>query len=309
MAETAGTAGAALPTESPVTSDDIAAFANAEEVSSPSTPTDADTPGPATVDPATSGTTVPDGSAGPIPFDRHKSILEHARSESRAAAEKEWKSRFGWAERYQPEQVEQGSRLYQWLNTNPRQFAAWLKSQIGDEDLPSGARAPEAGPPEPDLRAEDGTPVFSAPQLQKYMEWQTAQLQKQWEPVQRKIASQEERERLQQTVAEAKSQANGLLSQARSSWPLFKDLEPAMFQAMQEDPSLSFHDAYIRVFSATGPNKLREQWTADVTGTLARKADASTSPPGRPGGTPRKWSEMPTEDVVKDQWESLTRKR
>jgi len=310
MADTAGTAGtASLPTDSPVTSDDIAAFANAEEASSPSTPTDAVTPAPAIEGSESAGTSVPEETAGPLPFARHKTILEHTRREVRAAAEREWRQKYGWAEKYQPEQVEQSSRLYQWLNTNPRQFMSWLRSQVGD-DAPVGSatRAPD-GPPDPDLRAEDGTPVYSAPQMQKLLEWQKGQFQQLVEPLQRQQKANEERERLTTVAREAKSQASTLYQQAKASWPAFVDLQPQIMQAMKADPALSFQDAYIRVFAAEGTPKLREQLLAEYSGTLARKLDASTAPPGRPSATPKKASDLSTDELVRQEWAAMTRQR
>lgn len=303
MAETAGTAGAALPTESPVTSDDIAAFANAEADSSPATPADTDTPAPAIAEPASDGLPVAEGSAGPLPYERHKAILEKARHDAASAAEREWRQKFGWAERYQPDQVENGTRLMAWLNRDPAGFMSWLRQQ-GVDDTPIAKQS--EGPPQPDLRAEDGTPVYSAPQMQALLEWQMRQ---HVEPLRRQLSARDEKERLTQTAREAKAQASSLYQTAKASWPAFADLEPTMLQAMQSDPSLSFQDAYIRAFAAEGPSKLQTQWTTNLHATLARKADASTPTPGKQTGAPRKYSEMATEDLVKAEWEAATRKR
>lgn len=309
MADTAGTAGAALSPESPVTSDDIAAFANAEAAPSAAPPSDSSsTPAPAIAAPATDGSVVPEG-AGPIPFDRHKAILEKAREESRAATEREFRQRFGWAEQYQPEQVQNGTRLMQWLNADPRGFMTWLSGQIGYDGASQAPRqAQDTAPPQPDLRAEDGTPVYSAPQQQKLLEWMEQKTQRMIEPLQRQLSEQQERGRLQQTAREAKQQA-GQLYKAAQSWPMFADLQPQILHAMKADPALSFQDAYIRVFQAEGQTKLREQWLTELRGTLARKQEASTSPPGTPINTPKKYADMDVGDVVKQEWEAMSRKR
>ena len=312
MAETAGTAGP-ISAESPVTSDDIAAFASAGADSSPASPTESVTPAPATEGSDASGITVPETSAGPLPYERHKAILEKARAEATAKAredaEREYRSKYGWAERYQPQEVEMSSRLYQWLQADPRKFMEWLGTQIG-EPVGRSAAPPQANePPAPDLRAEDGTPVYSAQQLQKFMEWREQKLQSSVESIQRKLADREEKDKARQTAWTAKQSASGLLKYAREKWPAFKDLEPDVLKAMQDNPRLSFHDAYIRVFSENGTPKLREQWSAEYQGTLATKQNASTAPPGRPTGTPKKYTEMDTMDVVKQEWEAMSRKR
>lgn len=309
MADTAGTAGTTLSSESPVTSDDIAAFASSEAGadSSPASPAPSETPAPATEGSEVSAATVPSESAGPIPFDRHKAVLENARREAREAAEREWRQRYGWAERMQPNEAENGARLYQWLNHNPQGFRDWLNAQIGEAPGQAPARPDE--PPQPDLRAEDGTPVYSAPQLQKYMEWKERQFKSLVEPLQKKLQDREERERAQKTAWAAKTSASGLLNYARSNWPAFKELEGDVLALMKEQPKLSFHDAYIRAFSSSGQSKLKEQWQAEYQGTLARKQDASIAPPGKPAGTPKKYTEMDTMDLVKQEWDAMTRKR
>jgi len=308
MAETAGTAGP-IVADSPVTSDDIAAFASAESASSADTPTDAAAPAPATEEPATSGSTVPETPSGPIPFDRHKAILERARTEARTAAEQEYRQKFGWAERYQPEQVEQGTRLYQWLNQNPVAFQSWLQSQLGPLQSQGAGQAAQDEPPPPDLRAEDGTPVYSAPQLQKFMEWKERQFQQRITPLERKFQGLEEKDRLRSVAMEAKVQAGDLLKQARETWPLFADLQPHVLQAMQADPRLDFHQAYIQVFREHGLEQARKKWETEYQGTLARKADASTPPPGTRAGTPKKYTEMDVLELVKQEHEALSRKR
>jgi hypothetical protein len=78
---------------------------------------------------------------------------------------------------------------------------------------------------------------------------------------------------------------------------------------MQQNPTLSFHDAYIRTFAESGPSKLKEQAVAEYQGTLAQKSNASTSPPGKPTGAPKKYTEMDTLDLVKQEYEAMTRKR
>lgn len=305
MAETAGTAGS-LSTTSPTTSDDIAAFASAEADSSPASPSDSATPAPAIVESEVNGSSVPD-TPGPIPFDRHTAVLENARRKAREEADQEWRQKYGWAERYQPDQVENSSRLYQWLAQNPKGFMAWLRTQVGEDAAPTPPV--EEGPPQPDLRAEDGTPVYSAPQLQKYMDWKDRQYRAMVEPLEKKLTQRDEQDRMRQTAWAAKSSASGLLKYAREKWPMFAELEPSVLKSMQQNPKLSFHDAYIRTFAESGPSKLKEQAVAEYQGTLAQKSNASTSPPGKPTGAPRKYTEMDTLDLVKQEYEAMTRKR
>lgn len=308
MADTAGTAGPGISAESPVTSDDIAALSDAGADSSPAQPVAPVSPAPATAAPGADGTTVPETPQGPIPFDRHQSILENARTKARQEAEKEFRQKYGWADRYQPQQVEQSTRLYQWLSENPKAFLSYLKAQVGDEG-PAQAPARAEEPPQPDLRAEDGTPVYSAPQLQKLQAWERRQYDERLEKLQKRLDEQDRVAQMRQIAVDAKASASQLLAQARSTWPLFADLQPDVLEAMRQDPALNLHDAYIRVFSEKGQERLKNQWQQEYTGTLATKQSASTPPPGKPSGTPKKYIDMDVRELVEQEYAALSRKR
>lgn len=277
---------------SELTSDDIAAVASAtagaESSPAPSTPADS-TPAPATAAPAVSGEAPPE-SAGPIPFDRHKAILEHAREEAARQAQDAARKQYGWVDGYQREQVEQAARLMAWYQQDPKSLVAYLQQQLPKD--------PE-GPPQPDLRAEDGTPVYSAPQLQKLLEFQRAQLAQEYGPVKQQVQAAQMRE-------SAFLQAQRTLAAAREKWPLFTDLEEDIKGAMREDASLDLRDAYIQVYAEKGRQTEREKWKAEYEGTVTTKTAATTSRPGRAASVqPRKYTEMDPRDVVEEVAKSV----
>lgn len=295
-------------------SDDIDAFISAELTasadSSPApTETPATAPAPATPAPDVSDSSAPRAPQGPIPFERHTAILDNARRKAREEADREYRTKYGWADRYTPEQVEQSSRLYQWLSENPKTFLQYLRTQVGEDVPASGGPARDEGPPPPDLRAEDGTPVYSAPQLQKLMEWKDRQYDERITPLQRRLDEQDRVAQMRQVATDAKAQATTLLTTARSSWPLFKDLQADVLAAMQANPSLSLHDAYITAFAEKGQKSLKDQWQAEYTGALAQKQHASTPTPGRPAGVSIDESRLDTRQLVELEFAKARQKR
>lgn len=274
-----------------MTSDDIAVAAPAATGadSSPAPPPPPDsTPAPATAAP--DGGLPPAESAGPIPLDRHKAILEHAREEAKRQAETEFRKQYGWAERYQPNEVEQAQRLLAWYKQDPQQFLAYLQQQHPPEKKDE--------PPAPDLRAEDGTPVYSAPQLQKLLEYQRAQFAQQ---VQQEYGPVRQAMQAQQMQQAAYVQAQQTLTTARTTWPRFPDLEPDIKEAMRANPALDLRDAYIQVFAEKGRALERESWKAEYEGTVQTKTAATTPRPGRAAHVqPRNYTEMDPRDVVED---------
>lgn len=296
--------GPALSSAGSVTSDDIAAVAKSldspAEPDSSSGPPESDAPsGAATTAPPSPPVPAP-SSPGPIPFERHEAALRNAREKAKAEVEAELKQRFAWAERYQPDQVEQASRLYEWLSTNPQGFRDYLDQQL------QSTQPKVEDPPAPDLKAEDGTPVYSAPQLSKFLEWQRkqmlAEVQQAYEPIKQQV----ELDRLER---QSKVQATTILTEARQHWPEFPSLEGEIKSLMLSNPALTLHDAYIAAFRQSGVTKLRERWKQEYEGALADKQAAGTTRPGVPATTPRKFSEMNTREIVESVYQDMVKSR
>lgn len=283
-------------------SDDIAAAvdsspasSDASSASAPSVSSDA-APATEATSPEVSTSSEP-SAAGPIPLDRHKAILERAREEARRQTEAEFRGKLGWAERYQPDTVEQATRLYQWYQQDPEGALTYLQRQM------AGSKPPE--PPPPDLKAEDGTPVYSAPQMQKLLDYQAKQLQQQIEQTYGPVRMQVEAQRLQQ---HAYAQAQQTITKARESWPLFSDLEPDIKKAMLDNPDLDLRDAYIQVYATEGRKREQEKWRSEYEGNTQTKAAAATTRPSRPANVqPRKYTEMDIRELVEEEARRLAR--
>ncbi len=281
-------------------SDDIAAVwssleADAGADSSPAQPEPS-------VPPAAAPTTPSEGSVvsstpsstedtGPIPFERHKQILENARREAEAKARTELSQRLGWAEKYQPDVVEQGARLHAWLNQNPIEFRAWLDQQIAQRGI---APQQDEGPPPPDLRAEDGTAVYSAEQMQKLIAHERkqmlAEIRKDYDPVRQVVTKQELDQRSRQ-------QAVSIVAEARTNWPMFSKLEPEIKARMAS--GLDLQAAYFAAFRERGMPSFEQEVRSQYEGALKDKGNATTTRPGAQADTPVSFKDMDTLEITK----------
>jgi len=160
----------------------------------PDTATDS-TPASATETPAT-GTTpgeTPREASGPIPLDRHQAVLA-AERQKRTELEAKWQ-RVLWAETLvdagkSPEQIRDALSLFDSIDSNPMEFLGRFYDLLGNHPtlgpqvkswagkvLGAGPQALAADDPEPspDFQDAQGTPFFSAPQLQKWQAWSRRQ--------------------------------------------------------------------------------------------------------------------------------------
>ena len=106
---------------------------------------------------------------GPIPVDRHKAILEHARTEARDKAVAEWRQQYGWAEQVPREQLQTMNDWYQRAAQDPVAFALDLVDELSADQSHAPAlrshaarllRAARAQSPEADITPD--IPVMDA---------------------------------------------------------------------------------------------------------------------------------------------------
>lgn len=308
-ADSPGPSESAAPVSSgSAASDDITASAfaalegdagTADDASSASSSDAAAPPAAGTIAPPAASVEPAPEQPGPIPFDRHKAALENARTKAAEEATAALRQRYSWAEQYDQNQVEQGVRLYQWLNANPQGFQEFLNQQLSAAGKVAPA-APE--PPQPDLRAEDGTPVYSAGQMQKLLEFQQQQLLKQ---VQEQFGPLKEKDQRRELEQQADTATRAFLTEARANWPMFKDLEPAIKSLMLSNRGLDVHDAYVRALREQGLPKLNEQWRSEYEGALAKKSAATSARPGVPAAQPRDYKNMTPDEITAAVFDQL----
>jgi hypothetical protein len=269
--------------------------ATAPAESSPAEPTGT-APAQAAIAPAAAGE-APPPVRGPIPYDRHQAVITNARREAREEAEKELRGKLGWAEKLDPKEAENGANIMRWYAADPEGAIAFLQRQRGDQKPATPA---DPGPPEPDVVLEDGSKFYSAAAQQKYAEYREqklmAQIDGRYGPMLQKAA-------LAELTARSQSEAMQLRQHYHTNFPMFKELEADIKDLCLKNPSLSISDAYVYVFRDKGLTKQRETWESERAGQLARKAAASSTPPGAAQpATPRPNRDKTTIQVATEVW-------
>lgn len=280
----------------------------ADSTHDPQTPDTATDPSPeaATTPPAQEPTP---GEApfadGPIPLDRHKAILEGERKKL-ADAEAKWQ-RVAWAEELAssgktPEQIREALSLYDGIDADPAtflerfydslhthpQFAlqvrSWAAKVLAGGRKPVEAVDPHADPePGPDFQDEKGTPFFSAPQLQKWHQWQQrqqeARINERIAPLIRDREQAQEQERLRIAYTEVENQVKSDLEAFRQQ-PYFKEHEADIKAYLaQHEWKKSLADAYTHVLTTKVLPTLKSAERADTLAELKTHAAASTVKP------------------------------
>jgi hypothetical protein len=294
--------------ETAVATDARSVFREMQAAKSDGTPPDAP-PDPSLAQAATQpdGTSEAPGSLpnrGPIPFDRHQAVLTRTRNEVSEKARRETLAEFGIAEGLSPDEVRTGVTMFQSLKRGGVGFLDYLRNQIDPQAAaaPSPQKPAEDPEPEPDIPLTDGRSTFSADQLRTWHQWHERKLQAQMDEKYGPIRDAHER----QTLTAARQREAQTLVSAAAKWPMFDKLRPHVkaIIAAQSGPltQTSLHDAYITAYRDHGQKMLREEWDAERSGQLTRKASASTVQPGAPRpSTPRPDSELTTREIIRQE--------
>lgn len=241
----------------------------------------------------------PRPSNGFVPTADHISAVENARKKGREDALAEAKQKWGWADGLNQADVQTSSRMYAWLQQDPRRFIAFVQNQLGP-DGQSAAAAPADPEPEPDIPLTDGRFVYSAERMREWQAWNRRQLTQEFEKT---YGPTRDRVQLQTLAANAAQEMSGMVAQARAEWPLFADNEAEIKAAIKKDErpitATTLHDAYLTVLRTVGLKKAQDRWEAERTGRLQQKAAATTVAPGAPRAvTPRADREKSTREIT-----------
>ena len=269
-----------------------------------------DTPASATTSPDAQTTTPETAPPGEPPQERWPDILKNAREKTRAEVEAQYAD-LQWAKGAKREDVERGIELIRSLQTNA--LPTWTEltqAMLNHPELGAmtrtelarvmasfrGQATAEPEEPQPDLVADNGTPVYSAPQLKKWNEWnrtrQEAELQQRLQPYEA-LRAESEQARVMTAASEWATQA---LSQARS-WHGFAEHEAAIKQELVAHEDWTLEQAYNAVLQRDILPKLTGATRDAVVQDLKTKAAAASLNPGQAAPvTPRR---------PKDFWEAL----
>lgn len=299
---------APLSSDTPTISAPVSAYeALAQTDSSPvsETPSDppADTPVAATTPPAAESSPTPPATPdvptpGPVPYDRFVDVTRQ-----RKALADQLKRYEAFAQLSESELT----ALSQWnrqLQENPLEAYRALQQTVQADPALAARLAPAAAPrpaavadamPEPDLRAEDGTLVYSATQMRAMQDWTSRQLRtqlldemkQQLQPLE-SVAQSVQHERAQ---VQAWSEVSTMLAEFRAD-PQFAQHEAGIRQMLLDDarlaeladanPRLAVELAYGRIYRETIAPAERAQTTQAVVDNLRQRAVSGTTNPAQP---------------------------
>jgi hypothetical protein len=242
---------------------------------------------------------------GPVPFDRHKSILESTRSRAQREAETQLQQQYGWALQVGPENFQAITNLArQWaadpiafvlgaldeLQASP-QYAPQLRSHVAKILAQRPREQPAAEPdeePQPDI-VVDGYSWYSAKQLANRDRWLSnkllGQVRSELQPLQQDILSRQQRDQ----VAEAYQQANAFARDTLTEMtklPYFKEQKAEIERVFSQMPPMpdaqvgqAIRDAYIQVLVTKVLPSLSSTAKSELLSTLNTKAAASARNP------------------------------
>lgn len=248
----------------------------------------------------TQSAATPDEPQGPIPFERHKEILNAAykeRDDYKTRAE-----RVAWADELAsagqtPEQIRDAlavfdsvnadpvgylERLYGVLQNNP-QTASQARSWAGKILASRQAETQADAEPQPDFHTPDGAKFYSQEQQAKWMAWRERQLeqriQQRYQPLeelaQRTQAAERERAEYERAAASAKGEFDAFKDR-----PHFAEHKADILAFMQQHNwQRPLADAYAHVLETKVIPKLTETGKAQAIQDFQKQAAASTTKP------------------------------
>jgi len=278
----------------------VEAAASREPEPSDSSPDDSqpqpDTSPEDAIDASSEGTASADASEdtpkGPIPFDRHESILRNAREKAKAEALQEWKQQYGWAENVDKSAYERAQQRVSMLDQDPIGFYRALERELKSHPHlgPQLERPQKVELPKPSLVSADGRQAYTAEEVNAFVEAKVADIQARmaeqlqgFQTEQQKLALAEAR-RIQAT--EAQTQAAQITTELKTL-PYWSEAEPEVkkiFASMtdRDVARLGMYGAVYSAYTQALPgilSKLQKKTQQAERDTMQKKAGAGTVDP------------------------------
>jgi hypothetical protein len=242
---------------------------------------------------------------GPVPFDRHKSILESTRSRAQREAESQLQQQYGWALQVGPENFQAITNLArQWasdpiafvlgaldeLQASP-EYAPQLRSHVAKilAQRPQQAQpAAEDEEPQPDITV-DGYSWYSAKQLALRDRWLSnkllGQVRSELAPLRDDITSRQQRDEVAAAYQKANAFARDTLTEM-TRLPYFTEQKAEIERVFAQMPPMpdsqvgqAIRDAYIQVLVTKVLPALSSTAKSELLSTLNTKAAASARNP------------------------------
>ena len=245
----------------------------------------------------------PETAKGPIPYDRHESILKNARTKTETEVTQRFQQQYGphveLGNRIQADPVGTIVGLIEGLASHPEHGPAVI-SALARTLGSRRSQAVEDQEPQADLQTPDGTLVYSAPQLAKREAWVRKQLdasiEQRLQPLQQREQQQIARERQTEAVKAANDRMAKVLEPYKAL-PEFEANKPAirakaealMGEGHSAETALGL--AVVQVLREVVMPSRAAQSSQQLLADAVKKATGSTSAPGTaapaPAGRPK----------------------
>lgn len=253
------------------------------------------------VEDSTSGSPTPTEPKGEPPQERWADILENTRKKTRSEVEAEFRTKFGWAESVNQEQLTAWADIASRMSSDPVAFATQFITELQADPRYAGAmrshaarvlgsrsqpQAPQEPQPDVEIVDQHGNVTgrtFSAEGLAARDAWMKQQVlsevNQQIAPLvqDRQSRLQQEQQAQQRQALEARADA---LFKEAEGWRGFTENLPAIHQAMAQHPEWSLERAYLSVVQSTILPSIEGTAKKSVLADLNRKPAASTVSPG-----------------------------
>lgn len=266
-----------------------------------------------TPSPQDTATTQPDGTTapqqtippasqkGPIPFEVHDRALQNARTNTRTEVESQFRTQYApilsWAQRAATDRVGFLRDVIAEAAADP-ELAPQIASLAGR--TLNGARMPTpAELPQPDFQDGQGNAFYSAKAIGQLVEHLKSSLKQELlgevQPSLQAVSAITAEREQERVAGQLKQTFASQLTEARSSWPYFKEHETEIKQALAQAPLTSGHPAeealmLQRIYHQIVSPKISQLEQDKTLATLKRNANASGLNPaamGAPSGVPK----------------------
>lgn len=238
----------------------------------------------------------PSGAKGEPPPEKWDRILENARKKASEDALAAHKDALDVVRQLQDDPAGTIAQLLEEGSIDPR-FSEALTAKAAAILAARSKAAKADSEPEPDLQTADGALVYSADQLRKWHQWNSAQTEKklteQFKPLQQ-LQQRFEQHQQQVQLAEKAAETVDRRMAPIASLPFFKESKDAIkvrqreiYEQMQgrpgfdpnETPFSALIQAYSEIVSTQALPKLQSQQTDNLVAQAARKRAGSSSDP------------------------------
>jgi hypothetical protein len=262
----AATSTGTLPADPAVAAGTAAHASKPDQSAATTVPPDADDE---TIDDATTFT-----------LEKHKRILENARRKEAARVTREVTENIRKQYGLSHEEIDAYRPHIDFIRQH-----GWgaYHQRLSQQFQPPPAPPAKAERPAPDLRADDGTPAYSAPQLERLLAWQEAKFEEKFNSRLQPLQQTHESIQTERMWTQAQTNARQQYDEAKT-WEGFDELRADIATLMRNDGRFSLEGAYSKLLREKYIPSLKAKTRQSTIDEIKTRPDGNTA---RPTAIPR----------------------